>query len=247
MERLKRIRALLIFLRTGKPTLEDIMRFLALDTFFEFTVTSLFLNVVYADGTVHVPSGYGYDPAVLSKVPTRLISADTLFNRYLRIGEVGECGSLDTFEFAGPDYYREVFPNGFAFSFSFPVPRVGAVVVFCDSTHALTIDLIEFLLLVGKILSIELIKVRGENLSEQSPLELPAKAEYSLTPRQWEILTGIRANKSNASLAIDLGVSESLVRQETVRIYSKLGVAGRKDIQLRNDDFFTSENASLGK
>jgi DNA-binding NarL/FixJ family response regulator len=36
---------------------------------------------------------------------------------------------------------------------------------------------------------------------------------------------------TNAQIAHEIGYSESLIRQETVVIYRKLGVSGRKEIQ----------------
>lgn len=40
----------------------------------------------------------------------------------------------------------------------------------------------------------------------------------------------IKEQKTNAAIASELGYSESLIRQETIIIYRKLGVSGRKDL-----------------
>lgn len=53
----------------------------------------------------------------------------------------------------------------------------------------------------------------------------------SLSRRQAEILQLIREGKTNPQIADELGFSESLIRQETVSIYRKLGVSGRKEIR----------------
>ena len=53
----------------------------------------------------------------------------------------------------------------------------------------------------------------------------------NLTKRQEEILSQIRSDKTNLQIALDLGYSESLIRQETMIIYKKLGVTGRKEIR----------------
>lgn len=52
----------------------------------------------------------------------------------------------------------------------------------------------------------------------------------SLTARQSEIVRLIRDGKTNSAIANDLGFSESLIRQETIFIYRKLGITGRKDL-----------------
>lgn len=51
-----------------------------------------------------------------------------------------------------------------------------------------------------------------------------------LTARQKFILERIKSGKTNAAIARELGFSESLIRQETIIIYSKLGVSGRNEI-----------------
>ena len=51
-----------------------------------------------------------------------------------------------------------------------------------------------------------------------------------LTRRQGVILDLIKKSLTNSRIAIELGFSESLIRQETVIIYRKLGVNGRRDL-----------------
>ena len=52
-----------------------------------------------------------------------------------------------------------------------------------------------------------------------------------LTARQGRILEMIIDNRTNASIATMLGYSESLIRQETIIIYRKLEISGRRDIK----------------
>lgn len=52
----------------------------------------------------------------------------------------------------------------------------------------------------------------------------------SLSIRESRILELIRERKTNPEIAKEMGYSESLIRQETVSIYRKLGVSGRKEI-----------------
>ena len=51
-----------------------------------------------------------------------------------------------------------------------------------------------------------------------------------LTPRQDEILNLMRAGKTNEEIAAKIGYSSSLVKQETMLIFSKLGISGRRDL-----------------
>ncbi len=51
-----------------------------------------------------------------------------------------------------------------------------------------------------------------------------------LTERESQIEEFIKQGLTNAQIADKLGYSESLIRQETVSIYRKLGVSGRKEL-----------------
>jgi DNA-binding CsgD family transcriptional regulator len=51
-----------------------------------------------------------------------------------------------------------------------------------------------------------------------------------LTPRQDEILNLMRVGKTNEEIAMKIGYSSSLVKQETMLIFSKLGISGRRDL-----------------
>lgn len=51
-----------------------------------------------------------------------------------------------------------------------------------------------------------------------------------LTARQDEILNLMRAGKTNEEIAAKIGYSASLVKQETMIIFSKLGISGRRDL-----------------
>lgn len=51
-----------------------------------------------------------------------------------------------------------------------------------------------------------------------------------LTVRQEKILELLRDGMTNAEIAKQIGFSDSLVKQETILIYKKLGVSGRKDL-----------------
>jgi DNA-binding CsgD family transcriptional regulator len=51
-----------------------------------------------------------------------------------------------------------------------------------------------------------------------------------LTERQTEILELVREGLTNVSIAAKIGYSESLIKQETIAIYQKLGIVGRREI-----------------
>lgn len=55
--------------------------------------------------------------------------------------------------------------------------------------------------------------------------------DRELTSRQKRILELIKLERTNSAIALLLGYSESLIRQETIAIYRKLGISGRRDLK----------------
>ena len=73
----------------------------------------------------------------------------------------------------------------------------------------------------------EVIKLNGSGI-----LTSLIEESSQLTKRQFLILELIKENLTNADIATNLGYSESTIRQETIVIYRKLGINGRKDLGL---------------
>ena len=69
-------------------------------------------------------------------------------------------------------------------------------------------------------------------LDEKSDAVTKESSTFSreLTKRQAIILDLIREGKTNSKISEEIGFSDSLVKQETILIYKKLGVSGRKDL-----------------
>lgn len=69
-------------------------------------------------------------------------------------------------------------------------------------------------------------------LDDKSTGDLQGSPTFSreLTKRQAIILDLIREGKTNSKISEEIGFSDSLVKQETILIYKKLGVSGRKEL-----------------
>lgn len=61
------------------------------------------------------------------------------------------------------------------------------------------------------------------------------QSDVRLTERQSLILQLIKLGNTNNSIANRMGYSESLIRQESIAIYRKLGVGGRKDLPIKGE------------
>ncbi len=229
MKNLEKVTSLTDFLRPSDPPLDSIMRFLVLDTLNNYGASATFLNAVRANGMVWTPAAYGYDREKFGRFPDRSFSIDTPVHRALRTSKIVECGNSDSYLFLGP-HGKQAHPEGFAYSLAWPVPAIGVLVAFFKDEIELTPIVETFFLIIGGILSIKLSSPEYYGpLGIQQPSKVPV-VTVALTSRQWEIVEEIRRGLTNAEIANVLNFSESLIRQETVQIYRKLGATGRRDL-----------------
>jgi DNA-binding CsgD family transcriptional regulator len=80
------------------------------------------------------------------------------------------------------------------------------------------------------------LKTESSQSNQETPrVRLKEKASQgdALTERQRLILQMMESGNTNALIAEKLGYSESLIRQETITIYRKRGITGRKELKIK--------------
>lgn len=227
---LEKIKSLVEFLKLGLNDLQSLFKFVAIDTLYPLSAFAVLLNVVRLDGTLAIPAWYGIRQEQVEALPERSVRLDTPLNRSLRTATVVSCGSFDEYLFSGPFYAESLFPRGFASSIAWPIPGVGSAMTFCEEKIELTLEMELFLLTVGGVLSLQFAHTNLGGLIHREEHPRESIAPVALTFRQWSIAEAIRRGMTNPAIAKDLGFSESLVRQETMQIYRKLAVTGRKEL-----------------
>ena len=232
----RRLFELTEFIRINKPSQDQLVEFLVTHSLTGFHASHIWFSAVRESGAVFYPAGFGYDPKNFLNTPERLVSTETPGNKTLRDGTVNYCGSFDEYLFSNISNADALFPQGFAASVSFPIPGFGGVIVMFQKPFQLTAQFELFFKSIGSILGMHLAKV-SQSLIENGVEVKGEPAELlTLTKRQWEILDRIRKGATNNEIALELAYSESTIRHETMRIYEKLRVNGRKDILSPNFD-----------
>lgn len=219
------------------------MNHLLIDTFYGQSAFGHILHIVRNDGSLAMPAKSGFKTWPVSKFPERFVTLNTPLNRSLRTGEIVSCGSFETFSFAGPEYLNELFPDGFASSIAWPVPGIGSVLTFFSENVDVSAEMRVFLETVGKVIALgyrEGASIREINRAGRAD---HVTSNFALTARQWNIIQLVRRGKTNPEIAQEFGFSESLIRHETMNIYKKLAVGGRKELIELPDGSFPFLNA----
>ena len=81
-------------------------------------------------------------------------------------------------------------------------------------------------ILIRFYINLEIVK----NEKKVTALHMQEVNGKPMTARQEIILTSLKKGMTNREIAEEVSYSESLIRQETVIIYAKLGISGKKDL-----------------
>jgi DNA-binding NarL/FixJ family response regulator len=127
--------------------------------------------------------------------------------------------------------------------FTIPAYPIGAIGFLCSKKfESSDLNLIGFTA-IGSLLGLYASRLPVELVAEaikvKEKIVLP---QATLTDRQLVIAGMLERGFSNSQIGLEIGYSESLVRQETVSIYKKLKVTGREAMQLIRSLHLEEEN-----
>jgi DNA-binding CsgD family transcriptional regulator len=220
------------FLTVGRRSTEEITKFLALRTFSQFSATSVYFAEILDDGFLLPHSGFGFEKSTIASWGRFSISMHIPITDAIRQDDVVVLDSAEKFL----DEYPVLkgvpnFPGEWQAAVAWPILPFGAGHAHFNAPLTVDAEFKSFLKLVGAIVAQHLM-VREEN--QTIPLFKGSQARKSgrekMTDRQTVILELICKGATNREIANEIGFSESLVRQETMEIYLKLGVSGRKEL-----------------
>lgn len=219
---------------------DELCKFLALSIFQNLNPKSIFVGEVDSSGALNHVSSFGFDQEEIqrwSKLSLELeipITEAVLKNKCVIVGS--------------PDEFLEKYPiaaklgvDDFDWKSCIAVPIVpyGVYFLVLQSKPKKDQEFEHFLRAVGHLLSMSLrYKTRGH-----IPKSPEKNTPESLSPRQKLVMSLLSKGFTNAQIAQEIGYSESLVRQETIAIYSALKVSGRKELIKFVDDEETSPKA----
>jgi DNA-binding NarL/FixJ family response regulator len=228
--------------------LEEVLQMLCLKTMTSFKADALVYTELDNSGVVTPRSTFGMDISNGSIESLKFsISEQTPFTDAIRENKVVWVNTLPQW----PKQYNAMsawkLPKTIKTVIASPVEArglpVGSLAVFSREKLQYEESIAQFIEAIAMILA-------GALLNKKSIIDYPVNLEFlnnehqersedfhstlreyhePLTERQNLILKLISEGRTNAAIADVLGYSESLIRQETIRIYAKLGCSGRNE------------------
>lgn len=221
------------FLAQSTHSYNEIARFLVMNSFRSDGALCLYIGELVESGAISPVGGFGWSPQEYDAFTEVSFSDKLPICDSIRGNEI-------VFVSGGKEFYKQ-YPLMLGVNFSQPwitgiaipcYPLGGLVATFSTSIKK-TDPMILFFTAIGSLLGFYASRLPGRSIkmgrSIERDMDLVATA---LTNRQSVISEMLERGFNNAQIGLDLGYSESLIRQETVIIYSKLGVSGRKAMQV---------------
>ncbi len=233
-------------LAAGMPSLNKVCQFLVLRSITSGQPIAAQILQLDSNGEIFVAGSFGRAPQLK---PMNLVESHSRLTESVLENVVLEAGGSKNFmsTVLNKKGIAELDPS-FTFKSSLVAPIVfrGALILYFDEKIHQSEEDDFFLLAVGSLLALHLsrlaeasayIDLNGTKNGHDSDETIDRNGNGSSLPgdralshRQDVILEALKRGKTNKEIAEDLDFSESLIRQETVQIYRKLGISGRKQL-----------------
>ena len=228
------------YLLDSAPTPEELCGFLFLETFAHLSPSALVISEVQDFGRVHILAGFGALATQYKSHTPFSLSTKNTFNEPIRTRSI-VCGplegvrensgiNLDQLQAEPADLSPQEPWNHFAAG---PIGRSGGMVLFFTRKVELSDEEQALLSSVTNIIALHL-KRAHKNLPQHN-VQAGASEQASIlagfTKRQRAIFELVRDSKTNLEISRAIGYSESLVRQELVKIFRAFRVKTRGEIR----------------
>jgi DNA-binding CsgD family transcriptional regulator len=231
------------FLARPPKSYNEIAQFLAMNTFSEEEFSRIYIGELVETGFVCPLAGFGFDSKLYEKFPEIPIQGKYPLTDTIRSNRTILYHNDETLKIEYPLLPELEFLEEWKTGVTIPVYPIGGMAMRTSSDLELTESMNVFFIAIGSLLGLYASRLPKELIEEvvilKTKIELP---KVALTDRQIVITGMLERGFNNAQIAHEIGYSESLVRQETVAIYRKLDVSGRKQMQINADVAITSLN-----
>jgi hypothetical protein len=203
-----------------------------MNTFNDESVLAVYIGELTETGVVCAIGGFGWDSLEYASLADLPIHSKLPVTDAIRANEVVSLindaeGNVEYPHLAEPKSSLE-----WVSCIAIPIYPIGGMSLFSASKIKINESTKVFFVAIGSLLGLyasrlpkSLVEVA---LSAKQKIDLP---HVPLSDRQFVIAGLLERGFNNAQIADEIGYSESLVRQETVAIYRKLQVTGRKAMQ----------------
>ena len=209
----------------------DLCKFLALETFAQSKISAIYAAEITEDGYIAPVATFGIPAQVLESWGNVSLSIKAPICDAVKEDKVVLLKKKESLERYPILANYEAITQDWESYLVCPILPYGLIALTLDSTPKVDKQFELFLKTIGGIAFLHFYrsKSRGEN-GNNGHRDRSVKKSGELTARQETIKDLMEKGLSNPKIAEQIGYSDSLVRQETMAIFSTLNVSGRKEL-----------------
>jgi DNA-binding CsgD family transcriptional regulator len=220
------------FLANAPKSFSAIAQFLVMQTFREEEFLSGFISELNENGIVHPIGGFGWSHEKFNAFPERQISSNSPITNSIRDNELIFFANDEAFDIEYPELLWSP-PDGWASGVAIPVYPMGGAIFISSKAPGVDREKEMAYTAIGSLLGLYASRLPSQFVEEAKKIQEKIDIKrMPLTDRQLVIAGMLERGFSNAQIGLEIGYSESLIRQETVSIYKKLNVTGREAMQI---------------
>lgn len=220
------------FLARQPKSYNEIAQFLVMNTFSEEKFRCIYIGELIETGVVCPLGGFGWSSEEYSSVFDVSIHEEFPLTDSIRSNTVVLCQNGSEYKEQYPAMEQFLYQGDWVSGVAIPVYPIGGMALYSSIELELTEAMTVFYITIGSLLGLYASRLPSAlvavALSVKEKIDLP---QVPMTDRQLVIAGLLERGFNNAQIGLEIGYSESLIRQETVAIYRKLQVTGRKAMQ----------------
>ena len=220
------------FLARPPKSYNEIAQFLVMNTFSEEKFLTVYLGELTETGVVCVLGGFGWDAIEYASFEDLPIQTKLPITDAIRANEVLIVKHDDDLKIEYPLMAEVNTSVEWLSGVVIPVYPIGGMALYSAKEITLSESMEVFFVAIGSLLGLYASRLPSSlaavAANVKQKIDLP---QIPLTDRQFVIAGLLEQGFNNAQIAEEISYSESLIRQETVAIYRKLQVTGRKAMQ----------------
>jgi DNA-binding CsgD family transcriptional regulator len=220
------------FLARQPKSYNEIAQFLVMNTFSEEKFRCIYIGELIETGVVCPLGGFGWSSEEYSSVFDVSIHKEFPLTDSIRSNTVVLCQNGSEYNEQYPAMEQFLYQGDWVSGVAIPVYPIGGMALYSSIKLELTEAMTVFYITIGSLLGLYASRLPSAlvavALSVKEKIDLP---QVPMTDRQLVIAGLLERGFNNAQIGLEIGYSESLIRQETVAIYRKLQVTGRKAMQ----------------
>lgn len=220
------------YLASSPKSYNAIAQFLVMKTFSDEHFQNGMILELTESGFVHPIGGFGWPQEKFESFPDWPIYTNSPITKSIRNNKIIYFTRGEAF---GTEYPELAWspPDGWASGISIPVYPMGGAIFISSIEHEINRENELAYTAIGSLIGLYASWLPSQFVDEAKKIQDKTDLKkMPLTDRQLVIAGLLERGFSNSQIGLEIGYSESLVRQETVSIYKKLNVTGREAMQL---------------